>query len=425
MRVLIIGAGAVGSFIGGRLALAGHEVVLVGRPALVEAVRAAGGLTLIEPDGRRQTAPVHAVESIAAAFTVESKPGFLEKPGLPSFSLSPTATFDFALITVKAYDTATVIAELSAATTTPPPLLTLQNGVGNEEALAEAFGSHRIVAGAIDTPISVPAAGQVQAHRPRFRAGVAPVDPGRRSLLRAETSPDVPPDPGRRSLLRAETSPDAPPDPGRRSLLRAGASPGVLVVEAATLLRDAGFRTEIFTDHRRLKWTKLLLNLPANAQCAILDWTPAQVMADPVAARLEALAWQEALAVMAAMGIRPVTLAGYPVGLLAPVARRVWPWLLAAVLRRLAAGGRGSKMPSLHMALAAGKRSEVNWLNGAVARYGAQLGVATPVNRVLAETLTALTEKREEWDAWRGQPARLAAAVRAQRKTTGTMPTLT
>ncbi len=56
----------------------------------------------------------------------------------------------------------------------------------------------------------------------------------------------------------------------------------------------------VFTDYRRLKWSKLLMNLLANAQCAILDWTPAQVMADPTASRLEALAWQEAFAVMAA-----------------------------------------------------------------------------------------------------------------------------
>ncbi|MCX7707204.1 MAG: hypothetical protein N2204_04275, partial [Anaerolineae bacterium] len=147
MRVLVIGAGAVGSFIGARLALAGHEVTLVGRPALVEAVRG-GGLTLIEPDGSRRTADVTAVPDIADAFAAISGS---DEPGLPS------ETYGLALITVKAYDTAAVIAELATAVAVPPLLLTLQNGVGNEEALAEAFGSHRVVAGAIDTPISVPA----------------------------------------------------------------------------------------------------------------------------------------------------------------------------------------------------------------------------------------------------------------------------
>ena len=161
MRVLIIGAGAVGTFVGARLALAGHDVTLVGRSGLAAAVRG-DGLTLIEPPGTRHTITLHAVDSIAAAF-----------PASTSTSISP---YDLALVTVKAYDTASVTAELRAIDVGQiPPLLTLQNGVGNEEALAEVFGANRIISGAIDTPVSVPAPGQVQVHRERFKAGVAPV----------------------------------------------------------------------------------------------------------------------------------------------------------------------------------------------------------------------------------------------------------
>ncbi|MCX7707109.1 MAG: hypothetical protein N2204_03775, partial [Anaerolineae bacterium] len=229
-----------------------------------------------------------------------------------------------------------------------------------------------------------------------------PVHPGASPDVQLATGPHTSAHPG--------ASPDVQFATGRRTLVRPEVS------EAANLLRDAGFHVDIFDDHRRLKWTKLLLNLPANAQCAILDWTPAQVMADPIAARLEALAWQEALAVMAALGIRPVTLAGYPVGLIAPIARRLPAAWLAAGLRQLVSGGRGSKMPSLHMALAGGKRSEVPWLNGAVVSYGARMGIATPVNKVLTETLMALTEGRESRDAWRGQPAKLAAMIQARQR---------
>ncbi|MGC0328859.1 2-dehydropantoate 2-reductase [Streptomyces sp. SAI-170] len=52
MRYVIIGAGAVGGTIGGRLAQAGHEVVLVARGAHVEALRE-HGLRLMTPDGDR------------------------------------------------------------------------------------------------------------------------------------------------------------------------------------------------------------------------------------------------------------------------------------------------------------------------------------------------------------------------------------
>jgi 2-dehydropantoate 2-reductase len=353
LRVLIIGTGAVGSFVGARLALAGHEVTLVGRRGLVDAVRA-GGLTLIEPTGSRRTVNASAVDSIAAAFT-----------GLTSVS-ALTSFYDLALVTVKAYDTAGVIEELRAATSAPPPLLTLQNGVGNEEALAEAFGPDRITSGAIDTPVSVLAPGQVQVNRPRFKCGLAPV--------------------------------------GR-------AAP---VIQAAGLLRDAGFTVDVFDDYRRLKWSKLLMNLLANAQCAILDWTPAQVMADPVAARLEALAWQEAFAVMAGLGIRPVAMAGYPLPLLAPIVRRVPVDWLARGLRSFVSGGRGSKMPSLHVALADGKPSEVNWLNGTVVRYGRQTMIPTPVNAALAGLLADLGSGQAARDEYRGRPDRLAALARTR-----------
>jgi 2-dehydropantoate 2-reductase len=338
LRVLIIGAGAVGSLIGARLALAGHDVTLVGRAALRDAV-AADGLTLVTPDGLRQTVRPQVATAAADA-------------------LADPAHFDLACLTVKAYDTAAVIDELGPAAGALPPLISFQNGLGNEEALAAAFGADRVIAGALDTPVSVPAAGQVQVHRPRYRMGLAPV----------------------------------------------GAAG---VGEAATALAQAGFDVRTHADHRSLKWSKLILNLPANASCAILDWTPAQVMAHPLTARLEARAWQEALNVMAALGVRPVNLAGYPLAVFAPVARRLPPGVLGRVLRGLVSGGRGSKMPSLHMALAEGKRSEVAWLNGAVAQLGAAHDVATPVNQALADIVAALTEERERRADWRGNIARL------------------
>ena len=101
-------------------------------------------------------------------------------------------------------------------------------------------------------------------HRPRFRAGLAPV-----AQRRADG-------PGRRAVARCR-HPHRP--------LRRLSQPQV--VQAA----DEPARQRIVRDPR-------------------LD--PAQVMADPAAAPLEARAWQEALAVMAAQHIRPVTLAGYP-----------------------------------------------------------------------------------------------------------------
>jgi len=343
VQILIIGAGAVGSFIGARLALAGNRITLVGRPSIVEVAQRTG-IRLVEPEGERQTPPLHAFTTLAEAFAASQ--------------------VDLAILTVKAFDTTAVIDELRAAVPEPPPLLSLQNGVGNEELLAKAFGPNRIIAGAIDTPLSLGAQGVVTAHRSRYRAGLAPVGPG------------------------------AP------------------VAETAALLGAAGLSVDRFVDYRRLKWSKLLLNLPANATCAILDWTPAQVMSNRGIAQLEARAWQEAFRVMAALRIRPVRLARYPLPLLAPLVPVLPASWLARGLATTVSGGRGSKMPSLHVALSAGKRSEVPWLNGAVAQAGAKAGIPTPVNDVLTSVLNALTRTPDDWNAWRNQPERLTHIFR-------------
>jgi 2-dehydropantoate 2-reductase len=336
-RILVIGAGAVGSWVGARLALSGAAVTLVGRGPLVEAVRASG-LRLVEPEGERQTQRLPAFESLRDALAARS--------------------YDLAVLAVKAYDTALALADLRAAPA-GPPILSLQNGIGNEEALAEALGADRVIAGAIETPLSAPLPGSVVAHRARYRAGLAPV--------------------GR----------NAP------------------VVAALAAFARAGLRIDLYADYRRLKWSKLLLNLPANAACAILDWTPAQLMAHPVTAQLEARAWQEAFRVMAAQQIAPVALAGYPLAALAPLVTRLPASVLARGLRKTVAGGRGSKSPSLREALAAFKRSEVAWLNGAVAAAGARTGIATPVNRAYTDVLSALSQGRADWSRWRNCPDRL------------------
>ena len=51
MRYIVIGAGGVGGTIGGRLAQAGHDVVLVARGPHLDALRAQGGLRLTTPEG--------------------------------------------------------------------------------------------------------------------------------------------------------------------------------------------------------------------------------------------------------------------------------------------------------------------------------------------------------------------------------------
>lgn len=359
MKVLIIGAGAIGCLVGGKLAQAGQTVMLVGRPNFAETVNRQG-IYLTDERGTHQIRTVSAVGSMADAYA---------RPG---------AAYDLAILTVKSYDTAAALEELKVAIGAHPvPLLmSLQNGVGNEEAIADCFGPEAVLAGTITTPVSVQGPGDIRADRPKYDLGLSAWHRG----------------------LPADK---------------------VNAVQAA--LKQAGFAVVRYPNAQGMKWTKLLMNMTGNATSAILDMPPEQIFARSDLVDLEIAALREALAVMAAAKIPPVNLGAYPFRILGPLIRILPFSVLRPLFRRLIGGARGGKLPSLHIDLHRGKRrSEVRWLNGAVVRKGAQVDVATPVNRVLTDTLLALTNRQREQEQWRRNPWLLvAAAQRARREAKG------
>jgi 2-dehydropantoate 2-reductase len=160
-----------------------------------------------------------------------------------------------------------------------------------------------------------------------------------------------------------------------------------------------------------MKWSKLLTNLIANPTSAILDMTAGQVFANPRLYRIEVEMLRECLAVMQAQGIPVVDLPGTPARALA-FATRLPLWLSKPFLSRAAGGGRGGKMPSFHIDLHSGRgKSEIQFLHGAVVRAGEQYGVPTPVNKVLTETLMALTRRDIPLEEFAHQPDRLLAML--------------
>ncbi len=249
--------------------------------------------------------------------------------------------FDIGLFALKSYDTQGMLQTLQPFTGQLPPLLCLQNGVENEQTIAAFLGSDKVISGTVTSAIGRKDAGSIILERLRG-SGVAAGHPLSARLAQAMTS--------------------------------------------------AGLNTWLFKNAAGMKWSKLLTNLLANATSAILDMTPAEIFAHPGLCQIEIAQLRETLQVMQKQGIQPVDLPGTPVRLLAASIR----WLPAALARPLlqkAVGrGRGAKMPSFHIDLHSGRgKSEVDYLNGAVVRAGERLGIPTPVNRLLNNTLTGLT----------------------------------
>ncbi|RME12524.1 MAG: ketopantoate reductase family protein [Ardenticatenia bacterium] len=142
MRWLIVGAGAIGSLVGARLAQAGETVVLVVRPHTA-AHLAQHGLTLRAPDST-YTAHLPAVTTVAEART-------------------RFGDFDAIAFTMKAFGVQTAAEDLAHAGYTQTPVLTFQNGVGSEEIAAQVLPNAPIVSASITVPVEVPGPGVVVA----------------------------------------------------------------------------------------------------------------------------------------------------------------------------------------------------------------------------------------------------------------------
>jgi len=136
--------------------------------------------------------------------------------------------------------------------------------------------------------------------------------------------------------------------------------------------------------------------------------TPTEIFSHPGLYKLEIAQLRETLAVMKAQGIDAVNLPGTPVKALA-FAVRALPLLLSRpLLGKAVGGGRGKKMPSFHIDLHAGRgKSEVDYLNGAVIRAGEEMGIPTPANKILTETLLQLTHGEFSIHTFDHQPQKL------------------
>jgi 2-dehydropantoate 2-reductase len=239
LRIAIVGAGALGSFVGARLAQAGQQVVLIGRAAHVEAmrrdglqVRAAGGIDRVA---------VTASTDLAAAQGAGA-----------------------VLVCVKSADTEGVARQLAPLLRADAWVLSLQNGVDNAATLARHL-ARPVVAAAAYIAAALPEPGVVQ-----HAGGVALV----------------------MGLVNGRA---AGPD-------EAGADRLSLPVLAA-LFAQAGFDVRLTDDPLRALWDKLIVNCACNAISGLAPAAYGAMAALPAVRELQAAVVREAVAVAQAEGV--------------------------------------------------------------------------------------------------------------------------
>ena len=123
MRICFLGSGAMGSAIGGILSESGQDILLIDRwKEHVDALNA-GGLKLTEKSETR-------VIKVKATTDVQA-----------------VAQADLIVLLVKSYQTADTLKQVQSFIRKDTPVLSLQNGLGNEEKIAEILGAGRVLGG--------------------------------------------------------------------------------------------------------------------------------------------------------------------------------------------------------------------------------------------------------------------------------------
>lgn len=311
LKICVLGAGALGCAIGAALGEAGSDVWLINRStAHVEAMNA-HGLIVVGSSGERSVrvqAATHC-DGIGAA--------------------------DLVIVLVKSFDTQQAIAQAASIVGPHTVVLSLQNGLGHEDILADAVGRERVLAG-------------------KTYVGGVLLGPGR--ILSGTAGKDT-------------------------YIGELDGSISARVQAVATEFTRAGLNTTVSSNILGTMWDKLLVNVATGALSGItgLPYGPLYEVPEVRATALAAVA--EAMAVARAAGVK--------LGFTEPV--QAWDRAAAGLPREFKA--------SILQSLEKGSLTEIDFINGAVVRVGQRHGVPTPVNFALVGCIKgierALVERKE------------------------------
>lgn len=308
MKVVVAGAGALGSAIGGTLAQGGMDVALVSSNAAHVGAIDSNGLTLVSAAGEL-VVPVAASRDYASL---------------------ARGWADVVIVLVKSAETEAAINAARRIIGPETLVFSLQNGLGHEDVLIAAIGDGQVLGG-------------------KTYAGGVMLAPGR---VQASVT-------GKLTIIGE---------------LAGGKS--ARAERIASAFSAAGVPTQVSANMRGTIWDKLLINVATGALSALTRMTYGEMYASAELRASALAAVDEAISVAEAEG---VTLS---------VTDAATAWSMAAQ------GLPDDFRTSLLQSIEKGRRTEIGFINGAVAERGRALGVPVPVNTLLTACIHGVEDSR-------------------------------
>ncbi|HWR26262.1 MAG TPA: 2-dehydropantoate 2-reductase [candidate division Zixibacteria bacterium] len=302
-KIAVMGAGAIGSVIGGMLARNGHRVTLIGRKPHIDEIGKNG---------------LH-ISGIWGDYTIREINAVIEPP---------REYQDIVFLTVKSFDTARAAVEAVPMVGQNTVVVSIQNGLGNIETLVKTFGKEKIIGGMAIFGVVLPEPGNVRV-----------------TVIASET-------------LVGE------PDGTLTSRVK----------DIADMLDVAGIPAKASDDIMRDIWHKALYNIALNPLSAIFGVSYGEIADNPhtrwLAKQMNMEAFRVAKATGQSLGIDTAD----------EYLEILWNQKLPPT--------RDHKSSMLQDILR-GKRTEIDFINGAVVRLGAEHGIETPYNRAVVSLVKA------------------------------------
>jgi 2-dehydropantoate 2-reductase len=304
LKTLIIGSGAMGSLFAGKLKQSNFDITLFNRTNNHVNQIKEKGLRIIERDGTVSQTKIPVI----------TEPEQLKEK------------YDLIIILVKTFVTGKVIEKILHTISKNTLVLTLQNGVGNLEALQRMLPNHEIAAGGTNSGAGVVENGLI-AHRAWGDTFIG--HSGKQS-----------------KSLKLE--------------------------KAADMFTQSGLQTYVVDDVQSIIWSKLLLNVAYNGLTAVTRLKNGEVVLIEDGQEIVRDLVEEALSVAKAQGI--------PLLYENPVRECIEMGLTKI----------GENKSSMLTDVLNKRKTEIDVINGAIVKYGEMLSIPTPCNKMITQLIKVI-----------------------------------